>query len=336
MRWYVFLLILMQIVMLTESIDVSVVQTAYPEPVIALDRISLPARILTGQEFSVNISIVYSCKQRTMSNIGIYDFGSERIIHPITFYLEGNGSRYFFLRIKAPTEERELKYEALLRYWHLGRWVYEHEALHRSFSVKVTDKIRLGVVMPAPNLTAKIDDKEIRTDSLATARIDLGAGRHLIEAPLTLPLTNNTRLSFLKWSDGSRSNRLAIETQTDTTLTAEYETEYYLTVRSSLGESCGEGWYPSGYMATFSVPSSIQGPIAQGIIPERYVFKSWSRDSDSTASTAQIRMSGPKTVEATWQTDRTAGNLTLLSIIVMIFDTAILASIGLRRRSSHV
>jgi len=335
MRWHVLLPVLVVILGFTSHTNLSLAEMAPPEPVMRLERISFPSRVLASQEFLVNVSVTYSCRQRTMTNIGLYDYGSERIIHAITFYVEGNGSRSFPFRIRAPAEESELRFEALLRYSYLVKWVYEKEALHKSFSVKVADKLRLSVTLATPNLVVKVDDQEIKTDNLGIARADVGYGEHRIEVPLKVALANNTRLSFLRWNDGSRSNPLVTEIHADTTLTAEYETEYYLTVRSNLGESYGEGWYPSGYTATFSVPRSIQGLIAHGIVPERYEFKGWSRDSDAATPTAQTRMSGPKIVEATWQVDRSAGNLIVIAAIIMMIDIVILAFAALRRRPTR-
>ena len=185
--------------------------------------------------------------------------------------------------------------------------------------------------MPTPNITIKIDNEEIETDPLGTLKTSVKPGKYLIEVPQKINSSNNTRLSFIGWSDGSKSNPRLTYVQHETNLTAEYEKEYYLNVNSSLGSTQGNGWYPSGSVATFSVPDSIYVPILQ-IIPDKYSFIKWTRDSDATTSISKIVMDSPKTVEANWMLDETPRILILVSVIIILFDLAILGYIAKRRR----
>ncbi len=331
MRRFILLMVLVQILGTSQAVSASWSAIAPPEPEIALGEVILPERVLLGGDFVVNISVTYSCRQRTMSNIGIYDSDSGKILDPRIFYLEGDGSKSFLFKIQAPPSEGESKFEALMRYWYLERWVYEDESLQKPFSVKVTDKIRLSVILPAPSSRVKVDSVELNTDHLGVAQTSAMIGRHLIEVPQKMSLTDKTRLGFLRWSDGSVSNPRVVETQDDTTLTAEYETEHYLSVGSSFGHAQGEGWYPAGSTATFSVPNSVPGPNILGFTPEEYTFTGWRGDTDAVTPTAKIKMTSPKTVEALWQTDQEPRILIALSLLIIVFDGAILGYVVLRR-----
>jgi hypothetical protein len=304
---------------------------AEPEPMIKINDIIFPERVLQGQNFAVNISVVYSCEKRTMCNIGIYDYNVERTIDPRIFYLEGNGTEFIILSLQT-SSEKQLVFEALLRYWYLNGWVYQKESLRRSFSINVTDSFQLTLLLPIPNITVKIDNEEIEADHLGIVKTSVKLGKYLVEVPQKINSTNNTRLSFIGWNDGSKSNPRLTYVQHDTNLTAEYEKEYYLNVDSSLGSMQGNGWYSTGSLATFSVPDLIYVPGILKIIPDKYSFIKWTRDSDATTSISKIAMTSPKTVEANWQLDETPRILILLSTIIILFDLAILGYIAKRRR----
>jgi hypothetical protein len=304
-----------------------------PEPMIEINDIIFPERVLQGQNFAVNISVVYSCEKRTMCNIGIYDYNIERTIDPRMFYLEGNGTEFIILSLQA-SSEKQLIFEALLRYWYLNGWVHQKESLRRPFSINVTDSVQFTLWMPTPNITIKIDNEKIEADHLGVVNTRVKSGTYLIEVPQKINSTNDTRLSFIGWNDGSTSNPRLTYVQHDTNLTAEYEKEYYFNVSSSIGRTLGNGWYPSGSVATFSVPDLIYVPSILQIIPDKYSFIKWTRDSDATTSISKIAMTSPKTVEANWQLDKTPRILILLSTIIIALDFAILGYIAKRRRKN--
>jgi hypothetical protein len=304
-----------------------------PEPMIEINDIIFPENVLQGQNFAVNISVVYSCEKRTMCNIGIYDYNIEKTIDPRMFYLEGNGTEFIILSLQA-SSEKQLAFEAFLRYWYLNGWVYQKESLRRPFSIIVTDSVQLTLWMPTPNITIKLDNEEIETDYLGIVKTSVKPGKYLVEVPQKISSTNNTRLSFIGWNDGSKSNPRLTYVQHDTNLTAEYENEYYLNVNSSFGITQGNGWYSTGSVATFSVPDLIYIPSILQIIPDKYSFIKWTRDSDATTSNSKIVMTSPKTVEANWQLDETPRILILLSTIIIVLDFAILGYIAKRRRKN--
>ena len=307
-----------------------------PESSITLGKLISPESVLPGQNFTVNVSVTYSCRQRTMSNIGIYDLNSDSMLDPRVFYLEGDGSKSFLLNIRAPPAEGELKLEALLRYWYAERWIYENESLHRTFSVRISgrESPEMTLKLPIKDVAIGINDAKIKTDTLGVAKIRTKPGRYRVEVPQIINLTTDSRLSFLKWSDGTTSNPLILEINGDTALDAEYGTEYYLTVKSTLSSIQGEGWYPVDFNATISVPRSVCGPADSWIVPEKYVFKSWRGDSGASASSTQIKMSSPKTVEAEWQIEQTP-RLHVTALILIIICNIGIVGVILSRMRNH-
>ena len=304
-----------------------------PEPMIEISDIKYPERVLQGQNFAVNISVVYSCEKRTMCNIGIFDHNIEKTIDPRMFYLEGNGTEFIILDLQA-TSEKQLVYEVLLRYWYLNGWIYQKESLRRSFSINSTDSFHFLLLMPTPNVIVKIDNVEIETDNLGIVNAKVKPGKYLVEVPQKINSTKDTRLSFIGWNDGLKINPRLTYVHHDTNLSAEYEKEYYLNITSSLGYIQGNGWYASGSLATFSVPYSIYVPGVLQIIPDKYSFIKWTGDLNTTSSVSQIVMTSPKTVEANWQLDEISRIIILSSITIILFDLAILGYLAKRRRKN--
>jgi hypothetical protein len=115
---------------------------------------------------------------------------------------------------------------------------------------------------------------------------------------------NGTRRVFTQWSgDASGTNYSKsdpIYMDQNKTATANWETQYYLTVVSPYATLGGQGWYDSGTTAyaTLNVGSVDH---SNGT---RHVFTSWNGDASGTnyAKSNPITMDGPKTAVADWKT----------------------------------
>jgi hypothetical protein len=84
------------------------------------------------------------------------------------------------------------------------------------------------------------------------------------------------------------------------TETANWQTQYYLTVSSAYGTTSGQGWYNSSATAYAGLNS---GTVSGGA-GIQYVFISWSGDASGTnyAQSNGITINAPKTATANWQT----------------------------------
>jgi hypothetical protein len=117
---------------------------------------------------------------------------------------------------------------------------------------------------------------------------------HNLEMPSVIDIGKGTRYVFTSWDDGETSASRAISRPG--VYTANYKTQYQLTINSVYGQPEGEGWYDSGSTATISTASVEEGPI-------RRIFTGWSGDFTGEAETASVTMDSPKTVTANWRTD---------------------------------
>jgi hypothetical protein len=124
--------------------------------------------------------------------------------------------------------------------------------------------------------------------------------KHTFTVPTQVwPAYEGTRYLFTSWSDGNNltSRTIIISEFALTSYTANYQTQYYLSVDSGYGDPEGEGWYDAGSTASFSVASSVS--VSEG---ERLLFTGWAGDSSSSSPSSSLVMDAPKQVYAEWQT----------------------------------
>ncbi len=133
-----------------------------------------------------------------------------------------------------------------------------------------------------------------------------------------------TRHIFTGWSgDYSGDTEVALVTMdSPKAITANWRTDYLLTIESTYGEPEGEGWYESGSTVTISVTPS------EGMLI-RHIFTGWSGDFSADAPAASVTIDSPKAITANWRTDHTRLYM-LIGLMVLI--AAINGGLRLRRR----
>ena len=111
-----------------------------------------------------------------------------------------------------------------------------------------------------------------------------------------------TQYRFDSWSGAAFSadahqNSNSVLIDNPKSITANWITQYQLTVTSTYGSPVGDNWYDTGSSATASVTTPTDGGVGT-----RYVFTSWTGDMTSTSATITIVMDGPHTLTANWKT----------------------------------
>ncbi len=135
----------------------------------------------------------------------------------------------------------------------------------------------------------------------------------------------DTRYIFAGWSGAfsGTSQAATLTINSPTTVTAEWNTEYLLTLNSEYGSPTGGGWYQEGSTANISIEQS------QGFLI-RYIFTGWSGSYSGNEPSITINMDSAKTITAQWKTD-------YLYLYILIGGVAVLITIAivvvrLRRR----
>ena len=111
-----------------------------------------------------------------------------------------------------------------------------------------------------------------------------------------------TQYVFTGWSGDASGTALtsdSISMDTPKTATANWKTQYYLTVSSTHGDTKGTGWYDKNTNAYANL-SSATVPGTTGV---QYVFTSWGDAASGATSTSNpILMNNAKTATANWKT----------------------------------
>jgi len=194
----------------------------------------------------------------------------------------------------------------------------QHSLSSVPFQIAVTPTPLLFVKVPSA-VSVSVDGVTQSPGSIDGA--PLTVGQHALSVPSILTDSNNTRLKFDHWSDGSTSpNRFALA-QSDVGLEAFYVTQHPLILNSSLGVTSGANWYDSSSSATFSVsPSYVPMNGLMGMLGARVAFQGWYENGNLTTSSsrATISMSQAHILTASWQPDYTLPEVVAAAAIMLI------------------
>jgi hypothetical protein len=108
----------------------------------------------------------------------------------------------------------------------------------------------------------------------------------------------DTRHHFTGWSGDFTGNENSFEITIDSpkSITANWESEYFLNIESDRGEPAGAGWYNEGDIAVVMV-ESIETTDA------RHHFIGWSGDYTGDENSFEIKMDTPKTLITNWRSE---------------------------------
>jgi uncharacterized repeat protein (TIGR02543 family) len=154
-----------------------------------------------------------------------------------------------------------------------------------------------------------------------SSQVPLPPGLHTIILPPDVTIDEKSRLRFDHWSDGSKSPNRTITLKSETTLKANYVTQYLLAIDSVIPLKAS-GWYDKG--STFSVSAPASSPIIAElwIVGGQWVFDGWYKDGAylTNSRSSSITMDGPHSLQAHWHRDYTIplGILILLGLVVLV------------------
>jgi hypothetical protein len=162
----------------------------------------------------------------------------------------------------------------------------------------------------ASNTTVLTEDgKSYLTNELPASFEWLSGTSHRFDIPRQIDTVDGTRLVFTSWNDGAVSSSRTISRGGE--YTANYKTQYNLTVESPYGRPSGSGWYDSGTKGTVSINADDNKII-------QHTFAGWIGDYSGREANASLTMDGPKTIKANWQTDYLRLYLIIIVPIIVV------------------
>jgi M6 family metalloprotease-like protein len=123
-------------------------------------------------------------------------------------------------------------------------------------------------------------------------------GTNTLQIEPTIYLNPSSRFVFRGWSDGSIENPRTIEVSSDTSLGADFDLQFLLSLQPNGGAISGAGWYNSGTSVTVTATS----PSILVADQTRLVFLNWSGDLQSDSTSLVVNMTAPHSLQANWKT----------------------------------
>ena len=135
-----------------------------------------------------------------------------------------------------------------------------------------------------------------------------------------------TQYVFTGWSDGVSDTTRTITVNNNAVYSAQYKTQYQLTVNSDYGSATGADWYDEGSKAFAVLDTSS---TSDGLL-YNWVFAGWTDDASGTnLKSNSITMDSPKTATAKWNHEF---SMMLYGIVVAVIAVVAVAGIMVMRR----
>jgi hypothetical protein len=162
----------------------------------------------------------------------------------------------------------------------------------------------LTITLPVANATVKVNGFPFQVEKagVSFASVYVPAGNMSVEVPNTIQSGPGTQVTFSSWENHGNQNPLPLDVGSPVDLTAQYKTQYRLSVTAPQGEAQGSGWYDAGSNSTFSTTGLIN--FDNGT---RRVFERWSGDYTGNTQSGSVMMSAPKQIVAVYQTQYRVG-----------------------------
>jgi uncharacterized repeat protein (TIGR02543 family) len=138
--------------------------------------------------------------------------------------------------------------------------------------------------------------------------------------------TSDTQYVFTGWSDGVSDTTRTITVSSSAVYSAQYKTQYQLTVNSDYGSATGADWYDEGSKAFAVLDTSS---TSDGLL-YNWVFAGWTGDASGTdLKSNPIMMDSPKTATAKWNHEF---SMIFYGIVVAVIAVVAVAGIMVMRR----
>ncbi|MBS7625799.1 hypothetical protein KEJ51_01975 [Candidatus Bathyarchaeota archaeon] len=204
--------------------------------------------------------------------------------------------------------------------------------------ISVVESPLLRVETGVPRIDVTVDGKRYLTDGDGTLEVYLSGGRHVVELPVVIRLSDGERLLFTSWGDGVQESLREVYLYKDGLLEARYRIQYLLEVTSDYGTVEGAGWYDENSTALIRILLDKGDTSIKGV--DRYLtFQGWNDDPESSSLTRKVYVNEPKSVKAIWMLRQEDPNMIWLfveasiSISIATFTISILI---LRKTSPRV
>ncbi len=145
-----------------------------------------------------------------------------------------------------------------------------------------------------------------------------------------IEISPDARYKFNAWSvDGedAKIEQIILKMDKPHSVSAKYQKQFYLKLKSDYGSPSGEGWYDEGTRAKIQIEEILPKEGFWGTLGAKRVFDKWGGDFSSESNVADVTMDSPKLIIANWIIDNTWPIVAILLVIAAIIIIAIIIAI---------
>ena len=204
-----------------------------------------------------------------------------------------------------------------------GPFMESIDNVYLQFSVPV-----LTINLPS-NVVVTVDG--IRQLQYGRVQVGLAIGTHTLSVPALVRIGPNTRLSFVRWSDGNTQiSRTITMSLADSSIQPIYTTQYRLII----GNFSESKWYDAN--SSVSLPTPQPPPIdnLMATLGGKWVFTGWYDNGNltTTAINGPLTLSRPYNLTPEWQLDNSKPYEIIDTAVVIVGAVTIIVGVVVFRR----
>jgi len=286
--------------------------------------VQAPGKVPVGEPFVVDVNASYKLSTDQNATLVAYDAANHAILSAQTIPPGSADSRTVRLVIPSISNVSQLPLFFLVLIKSGERWVQSSQPY--AANITVTNLVKVTVETSIPNASVLFDGASYQTNTTGKLQIETVRGLHTVEVAPFAYLSNVSREHFVGWADSTNDTSKEVELDNDTTLTALYSTQYFVSVNSPYATTKGTGWYDVNSAATVIVsPPMVNQPSL--------IFDRWMGDSNESSPRIVLNVNSPKGVTANWSPLGVPNSLDLKSVgwlVVSIAIFCVLLALNLR------
>ena len=250
-----------------------------------------PNKVPVGEPFVVDVNASYKLSTGQNATVIAYNAANHAVLSAETIPTGQADSRSVRLVMPPFSNASQLPLLFLVLVKSGETWVPSSKPYPAN--ITVTNLVKVTVETSFPSVAVLFDGASYQTDTTGRLQIETVRGLHTFQVPTFAYLNNVSRVHFLGWGDSTNDPSKKVELDNDTTLTALYPKQYFVSANSPYATTEGTGWYDENSTATVIVsPPMINQPSL--------IFVHWMGDSNENNPRILLTVDSPKGVTASW------------------------------------
>jgi hypothetical protein len=279
----------------------------------SLISVMAPQQISSDQILVVQANLSLGAQSTPATRLVAFDSSTGQIEAVVDISSIGAGQRMLDLLLSPPYNSSEISLQLIVLRDMNG--VLMGGATSQTITTRIISLLTVTLGTTASNISLTFDGNQYAVSG--SAEITTTRGTHTVQAPPVVYLSNQSRVVFTQWEDGSSSVIRQVSIDSNTTLVAYYRNQYFVNATSTYGSIAGSGWYDENSTATVF----LRQPTDSG---RNVIFSHWTGDSNESSPRVLLLVNSPKNLQAGWEKIVAASEPDLFGIFVIVSPSVII------------